>query len=175
MENSDLSFPRNAVRHITPKLGEIKASKLRKSQIEQAAAEWKEARSAVVANMLLNTLSAAFKWALRDPDRFGVTMNPLDTVERFAREERPEEVDGETIADYGEDQLRAKPGTLREVKPHEVLSKLELRKVIEAAAPGMERTLLMVAIFCGLRHGEIAGLRWSMIDLSAECSRSTDR
>jgi integrase len=150
--------------YIAPKLGEIKASKLRKSQIEQAAAEWKEARSSAVANVLLSTLGAAFKWALRDPDRFGVRMNPLDTVERFAREERPEEVDGEMIADYGEDQLRAKPGTLREVQPHEVLSKLELRKIIEAAAPGMERTLLMVAILCGLRHGEIAGLRWSVID-----------
>jgi integrase len=150
--------------YIVPKLGEIKASKLRKSQIELAAAGWKETRSAAVANVLLSTLGAAFKWALRDPDRFGVRMNPLDTVERFAREERPEEVDGETIADYGEDQLRAKPGTLREVQPHEVLSKLELRKIIEAAAPGMERTLLMVAILCGLRHGEIAGLRWSVID-----------
>jgi len=150
--------------YITPKLGEIKASKLRKSQIEQAAGEWKEARSSAVANVLLSTLSAAFKWALRDPDTFGVRMNPLDTVERFAREERPEEIDGETIFDYGEAQLRAKPGTLREVQPHEVLSKLELRKIIEAAAPGMERTMFMVAIFCGLRHGEIAGLRWSVID-----------
>ena len=149
---------------IMPALGEIKASKLRKSQIEQAAAEWKETRSALVANVLLNTLGAAFKWALRDPDRFGVRMNPLDTVERFAREERPEEVDGEIVADYGEDQLRAKLGTLREVRPHEVLSKLELRKIIEASAPGMERALFMVAIFCGLRHGEIAGVRWSMID-----------
>ena len=150
--------------YIVPKLGEIKASKLRKSQIEQAAGNWKEARSSEVANVLLSTLSAAFKWALRDPDTFGVRMNPLDTVERFAREERPEEIDGETIFDYGEAQLRAKPGTLREVQPHEVLSKLELRKIIEAAAPGMERTMLMVAIFCGLRHGEIAGLRWSVID-----------
>jgi integrase len=149
---------------IVPKLGEIKASKLRKSQIEQAAAEWKEAKSSEVANVLLSALGAAFKWALRDPDRFGVRMNPLDTVERFAREERPEEVDGELIADYGEDQLRAKPGRLRAVGPHEVLSKLELRKIIEAAAPGMERSMLMVAILCGLRHGEIAGVRWSVID-----------
>ena len=28
----------------------------------------------------------------------------------------------------------------------------------------MERSMLMVAILCGLRHGEIAGLRWSVID-----------
>jgi integrase len=91
-------------------------------------------------------------------------MNPLDTVERFAHEERPEEVNGEIIADYGEAQLRAKPGRLREVQPHEVLSKLELRKIIEAATPGMERAMLMVAIFCGLRHGEVAGLKWSVID-----------
>src|SRR4029453_6347394 len=44
---------------IVPKLGEIKASKLRKSQIEQAAAEWKEAKSSEVANVLLSALGAA--------------------------------------------------------------------------------------------------------------------
>ena len=100
-----------------PTLGGIKASKLRKSQIKQASKEWRETRGELVANMLLNTLRAAFKWALMDdPDRFGVRMNPLDTVKRFAREERPEEVDGKIVADYGEDQLRAKLGTLREVK-----------------------------------------------------------
>jgi integrase len=151
--------------YIVPKLGEIKASKLRKSQIEQAAGEWKEARSSAVANVLLSTLGAAFKWALRHPDTFGVRMNPLDTMERFAREERPEEIDGEIIADYGEDQLRAKPGRLRAVGPHEVLSKLELKKIIEAAAPGMERSMLMVAILCGLRHGELAAVRWPTVDL----------
>jgi integrase len=150
--------------HIAPKLGEIRASALRKSQIEQAAAEWTEAISADTANTLLAQLGAAFKWALRDPDRFGVKANPLDTVERFAREERPEGADGE-IQDYGEDQLRPKLGMLREIQPHEVLSKLELRKLIEAAAPGLEKTLVMVAVFCGLRHGEIAGLRWSQINL----------
>jgi integrase len=149
---------------IAAKLGEIKASALRKSQIEQAAAEWKDAVSAETANTLLAQLGAAFKWALRDPDRFGVRFNPLDTAERFAREERPEGVDGE-IRDYGEDQLRAKMGTLREIQPHEVLSKLELRKLIVGAAPGLERALIMVAVFCGLRHGEIAGLRWSQINL----------
>src|SRR5262249_38017164 len=119
--------------HIAPKLGDIKASLLRKSQIEQAAAEWKEAISADTANTLIAQLSAAFKWALRDPDRFGVKANPVDVVERFAREERPEQID-EEFADYGEAQLRSKPGTLRKVEPHEVLSKLELRKLIEAAA-----------------------------------------
>ena len=87
-------------------------------------------------------------------------MNVVDTVERFAREERPEEVDGETIADYGEEQLRAKPGTLREVQPHEILSKLELRKIIEAAAPGMERAMLMVASAdCGMENSPGSGGR----------------
>jgi len=150
--------------HIAPKLGDIKASALRKSQIEQAAAEWKEAISADTANTLIAQLSAAFKWALRDPDRFGVKANPVDVVERFAREERPEQID-EEFADYGEAQLRPKPGTLRKVEPHEVLSKLELRKLIEAAAPGQERAFIMVAVFCGLRHGEICGLRWSQVNL----------
>jgi hypothetical protein len=53
--------------YITSNLGEIKASKLRKSQVEQAAGVWREARSPEVANVLLSTLSAAFKWGLRDP------------------------------------------------------------------------------------------------------------
>jgi integrase len=150
--------------YIAAKLGDIKASALRKSIIEQAAAEWKETISADTANTLLAQLGAAFKWALRDPDRFGVKTNPLATVERFAREEQPEQIDGE-IADYGDAQLRAKPGTLREVQPHEVLSKLELRKLIEGAEPGLEKAFIMMGVFCGLRHGEICGLRWSQINL----------
>jgi integrase len=163
--------------HIAAKLGEIKASALRKSMIEQAAAQWKEAISADTANTLLAQLSAAFKWALRDPDRFGIKANPLDTVERLAREEKAEEVEG-GLKDYGEDQLRAKPGTLREIQPHEVLSKLELRKIIEAALPGLEKTLIMAAVFCGLRHGELAGLRWSQVNLKGRTltvSRSLTR
>jgi integrase len=33
------------------------------------------------------------------------------------------------------------------------------------ASPAIGLRIIMVAVFCGLRHGEIAGLRWSQINL----------
>jgi integrase len=135
--------------------------------IEQAAAEWSQAVSPKTVNKLLATLNAAFKWGLKDPERFGVKVNPLETVDRFSTRKTPEEIEAQAlglVVDHGEDQAEAKPGTLREIQPGEVYTALELKKIIEAAAPGFEKTLLMVAAFCGLRHGEICALRWPVID-----------
>src|SRR5262249_23732205 len=35
----------------------------------------------------------------------------------------------------------------------------------EASQPGLERALIMTAVFTGLRHGELCALRWSTINL----------
>jgi integrase len=164
---TQLSNEAHLKRHIAPKIGDVKASKLRKSMVEQAAAGWKQETSARTTNKVLATLHAAFKWALRDPERFGVKINPLEMVERFSTRKTPEEIEalalGE-IADHGEDQAEAKPGALRQIQPGEVYTALELKKIIEAAIPGLEKTQIMVGAFLGPRHGEICALRWPVID-----------
>src|SRR5262245_43553117 len=79
-----LSHQARLERYIGPKLGELKASSLRKAAIEQAAADWLGSglTARTVNKILDNVLSPAFKWALRDPDSFGINVNPLGTVER---------------------------------------------------------------------------------------------
>lgn len=141
---------------------------MRKVAIEQAAAEWEEGTSAETANKVIATLNAAFKFALKDPDTFEISQNPLMQVERLANRVTPEELEERAlgmIADYGDDQPERKRGTLREIRPDEVYSALELKRIIDAAEPGLEKALFMTAIFTGLRHGELSALRWPMIDL----------
>jgi integrase len=58
-----------------------------------------------------------------------------------------------------------KPGALRAIRPDEVYSAAELRAIIEAARPGLEKAFLMTAIFTGARHGELCALQRSVVDL----------
>jgi integrase len=154
-------------RHIAPQLGSLKASKLKKAAFEQAAAIWQQSVGGETVDKLRATLTAAYKFALKDPASFGIHNNPMEQVERFSSRITLEEIEqralGE-IADHGQDQPERKPGALREIQPSEVYSALELKRLIESASPGLEKALLMTAAFCGLRHGELCGLRWSMID-----------
>jgi integrase len=162
--------------YIAPILSEHKASKLGKLAIEQAAANWKDTSSAVTANKVMGTLNAAFKFALKNPNEFGVAQNPVELVTSLADQITPEEEEALAlgkIADHGNDQPDTKPGVLRQIQPDEVYSSVELGQIIENANPGLEKALFMVAIFCGLRHGELSALRWSMIDFTGGILRVT--
>jgi integrase len=81
---------------------------------------------------------------------------PLGEIEKMAAADSVEDVGEES---HGGD------GKLRAIRPEEVLSAAELRKLIEASAPGLERAKHMTEVFTGLRHGELNGLRWSVVDL----------
>jgi integrase len=155
-------------RYIAPQLGDLKASKLKKAAIEQAAGIWAQSVSAETTNKLLGTLSAAYKFGLKNRDSFGIRENPLEQVERFATGTAPETLEelafGE-IADHGEDEPKAKPGTLRAIRPDEVFTASELRKIFEAAEPGLERSWVMTMGLLGVRHGEGSALRRITINL----------
>jgi integrase len=43
----------------------------------------------------------------------------------------------------------------------------EIKRLVQAAAPGRQRALLLVASLCGLRASELRGLRWADVDLKA--------
>jgi integrase len=165
-----LGFKGHLDNHIAPQLGDLKASILKKSAIELAGAKWQtEGKlSAETVNKIYGTMTAAFKWAIKDPDTFGIKTNPMDAVDRVANQITAEDLEalalGE-IVDYGEDEPETKPGHLRKIQPDEVYSTLELKKIIEAASPGLEKVLLMTAILTGLRHGELNGLRWANLNL----------
>jgi integrase len=43
----------------------------------------------------------------------------------------------------------------------------EIKRLVDAARPGRQRALVMVAVTCGLRASELRGLRWSDVNLKA--------
>jgi integrase len=151
-------------KHIKPALGSTKASGLKRLAIEQAAQAWKETTSAQHANNIWDALNACYKWALKHPDTFGVTANPMGFAERPLEQAEPvtERMVGD-IADHREQKPHR--GTLRAIDPSETYSALEQKKLIEASEPGYEKAFFMTAIFTGLRHGELCGLTWDNIDL----------
>jgi integrase len=67
------------------------------------------------------------------------------------------------VAHMGEES-KGGDGTLHAIGADEVLSAVELAKLIEAAQPGLEKVMLV--IFTGLRPGELNGLRWSCVDFN---------
>ena len=88
-------------------------------------------------------------------------------VERMRETVSLDQVEAATlgeITDMGEES-KAGDGTLRAIGADEVLSAVELGKLIEASQPGLERVTHMTAIFSGVRHGELNGLRWECVDL----------
>jgi integrase len=88
------------------------------------------------------------------------------TVARLATKRSAEEMEAAAIngvLDYGEDEPGS-PNKLRAIRPDEVYSASELKKIIDYAEPEFERALFMTGIFCGLRHGEINGLRWPVVE-----------
>jgi integrase len=150
--------------YITPRLGHIKAIKLTSVEVETAAAEWAHTNSPKHVNSFLARLAAIYRYARK----LGVKHNPMDDVERLRTQTTPEQLEQvafDEIADYGDDQPEVEDNTVRRVRPDEVYSAKDLRAIIDAAQPGVEKVLLMTAIMLGLRRGELLGLRWSEIDL----------
>ena len=153
-------------KYIAPRLGDVKATSLRGVDVELAGAEWEKSVSPKTVNKVFGTLAAAFKFARK----LDVKNNPMAEVERRVHRSTPEDMEASAlgaIEDRGEDTPEAKAGALRAIKPDEVYSALELKKVIDATAPGLEKALLMTAILTGLRHGELNGLRWSTVNLKS--------
>jgi integrase len=152
-------------KYIEPRLGQTKATSLRGTDVETAGAEWENSVAPLTVNKIFGTLAAAYKFANK---KLGVKKNPMMDVERLAHRASPDELEAEAlgaIPDRGEDTPDEKPNTLRAIRPDEVYSALELKKIIEASAPGLERVLFMTGILLGLRHGELNGLRWSIVNL----------
>jgi integrase len=152
------------VRNHILKIGHIKATKLTTADVEQAASAWAQVSSHKLANNVLARLSAIYKFGRK----LGIKNNPVVDVERLRSQVTLEEMEaealGNAIPDRGGDNPDEGDHTTRTIQPHEVYSALELRKLVEAAE-GVDRVMLMTLVFCGLRHGEMLGLRWVSVDL----------
>jgi integrase len=166
-----LSAKGHAENYVIPRLGHLKATSVRFVDIESAGAEWGEKISAETVNKIYADINRVYKFARK----LGVKVNPMADVEKLAKGVSPEELEAQAleaigaipdyVPDHGEDAPEGKANHLRAIGSDEVYSALELRKVIGVSLPGLERALLMTEILEGLRHGELNGLRKSVVDL----------
>lgn len=132
--------------YIVPELGHLMMQKATVDEIEQAALVWKDRTSGQKANKVLTTLTSIFYYAQR--------VGPLDPngTNVAARADR---IKLET--DEEDDDV---------ILPEDVYDQDEIQKMIDATEPGtIERVLLALLAFCGLRIGEALGLTWAFINL----------
>jgi len=164
-EQTYLAHKTHVEKYILPAFGLIKATSLRGVDVNIAGDKWREELIAKTVNKIFDDLGNIYVSARK----LGVKRSPMPDVERAVDEERSrEEMEAEAlgaIPDRGDDGPEANPGELRAIRSDEVFTALELKKIIEASAPGLERALLMTEILTGLRHGELNGLRRPNVNL----------
>jgi integrase len=83
-------------------------------------------------------------------------VNPLDRVDRARRPAREIKLDDD--------------GTDDGLSPDTILDPDEVRRLLDAANPGSDRTLFLTAFVTGAREGELLALRWADIELPKEGS-----
>jgi integrase len=149
-------------KYINPGLGHRRMTELKFTEIERAGEKWTDTLGAKSVNQVYATLNRIYKFARR----YGVKFNPMLDVERKRDSVSPEELERAVAegADMGEES-KDNSESLRAIGADEVLSTVELSKLIEASTPGLERVKHMLAVFTGVRHGELNGLRWATVDL----------
>ena len=150
--------------YVIPKLGHLKATSVRFVDVEMAGGEWGKKVSAETVNKIYADINRVYKFARK----LGIRVNPMADVEKLVEGASPEELEAQALGavpDHGEDNPEEKPNRLRAIRPDEVYSALELKKIIEASLPGLEKVRHMTAILTGMRHGELNALRWSVVNL----------
>jgi integrase len=139
--------------HLNPRLGDLRLDRIDVALIEKLRDELRAKLSARSVNAVLTTAAAVFKLAVR---RKLATGNPAADAERAFM--------GAT--ELREEAIREQRGDgVQPLRPEEVLSPNEIRKLLEKAQPGYYRTLFLTAYLTGMRSGELFALRWSDVEL----------
>jgi len=128
-------------RHILPALGDLPAMSVRRRDVEALRDRvLRSGRSKQTAVHVLNLVSRLLRWA--------VIQELIDPVTACAGVERPSLAEAESVdfLDAGE--------------------VVRLLACAEESSPGIH-PMIATCIYAGLRRGELAGLRWRDIDLSA--------
>lgn len=140
------------IRHLG-KLDPMRLDRIDVAMIEGVRDELRARLSPKTVSAILTTCAAIFKLALR---RGYATSNPAAIAERPRRQ----------VTELTKDADRTDSGQgLRAVRPDEVLSAEEIRRLIEHAEPGLYRTLFSTIAATGLRSEEAFALKWSDIQL----------
>lgn len=134
--------------YIKPDMGELQIQKATIQDCETASLKWAARTSGNTANMVLRTLTSIFFLA----QRYGpLEQNGVNVAAQAERIKISTEAD-----DNGE------------VLPEDVYTEEQLGKLIHATEPGtLDRLVIELGGFCGLRIGETLGFTWPAIDLKA--------
>jgi integrase len=146
--------------YILPELGHRKMTELRYTDIETAGDKWaKESElSAKSVNALYSLVGAIFKYGRK---KYGVKNNPILDVDRREDNESVDALDSadDDIIEIHDDGMD-KDAHQRRVGPSEVYTPEQVKKLLDASKPGVEKIRHMLAILTGVRHGELNALRW---------------
>ena len=140
------------LRHLA-KLDNLRLDRIDVALIESVRDELCTKLGAKTVSTVLTTCAAVFKLAIR---RGYTATNPAAIAERPRRE----------VAEVTTDADRPESGQgLRAVRPDEVLTVQEIRRLLEHAEPGLHRTLFATVAATGLRPEEAYALKWTDIQL----------
>ncbi len=144
--------------YLVPTLGRFHLNKITTKQLENLRPVWKESPdkkrkkplSPLTVNKLLTTTAAVFDEGIRLGK---IKFNPASKAKRLG------------VGSNEADNFNEKDGM--KVKPEQVYTSNEIKRLIEAADPGLYQTLIMTVALTGVRHGEALALQWGDIDLKS--------
>jgi integrase len=140
------------LRHLSP-LDTVRLDRIEVAAVERLRDRLRRQLSARTVSAIMTTAAAVFKFAMR---RGYVTTNPAALAERPRRA---------VMELSGDDDAQGSSG-LRPVRPDEVLSANEIARLLDAAEPGLYRTLFTTVAATGLRPEEAYALRWGDLELT---------
>jgi integrase len=125
--------------HIVPRLGAVKLAKLTTPAVEDFGDQLLKYLSPVMAKKIMTSL----KMLLKDARRRGTVAQNVASDVRIELDKREKLTVG------------------REIPTRE-----EIRRILDAAAPGQARAYLITAALTGMRASELRGLTWANVDLT---------
>ncbi|HUO05565.1 MAG TPA: site-specific integrase [Candidatus Binataceae bacterium] len=139
-------------KHLLPRFGTRRLDRITVADLDKLRDDLRSSGYAhTTINRLLQIAGAIFQLAINHGQ---ATVDPTTRVERVRKAAR--EI---TLDDDGLENIPI---------PDRLLSPAEIARLLEAAAPGFERTLFLVAYLSGARQGELFALRWSDLELPKE-------
>ncbi|HUO04477.1 MAG TPA: site-specific integrase [Candidatus Binataceae bacterium] len=136
-------------KHLTPIFGTRRLDAVGAADLERLRDVMRQKGYAVsTINHVLRIAGAVFKFAVR---RGYCASNPLDRVECAQKA---------AVEMTGDDVRLDEP-----ITADNVLNPAEIRRLLDAANPGFDRTLFLTAFVTGAREGELLALRWTDLEL----------
>lgn len=144
--------------HLIPRVGQVRIDRLdvatwervRDDMLRTPAHGKRAPLSATTANKVLTTATAVMNLGAR---RQLLKLNTASLAERARVTHGELEADGESRRAAGQS-----------VRPEDILSPPEIRRLLEHATDGVYRTLFLSAALTGCRHDELLALQWADVD-----------